>query len=530
MNSRRFSLFADVIGVDKISRPLSRMQARMNKFSRVSSRHIDRLNRRFNKFARTIGLTGQNLKRLAIGGLGLLTGAVVGVVKAFSMFENARTGFEPLMGSAEGAAEMVEKLKREAESTPFAFRHVAASAKILLAMGAATKDSVIPTMRLLGDLTSGDAESFRNLSINFAEISANGKAMSKDLRQFTTAGVPLVSVIAKMSKTTQAEVFEMASRGEVSFKMVLAAMKELTKEGATFHDTMTKASLTLTGRWNTLTDKILGVSDGIGKKLAPHVKQLVEYMITATDTASAWLSANEALVTQWVDGFVEGLKTSIRFIKEHGATIAKAIAWFVGLMAVLKAFIIVMTAVNIVMAMNPLGLMVLGFVALGVAVGAVIIWWDKAKAAFMSFADSGLSNVLFLMGPIGMLIGAANMVRKHWEPISSFFVKMWDKITTGAKALARVVQGLIPDWVRKAIDYVAGGGTPMEDNTTRRRSQRSEASGVVSPEQAVARSISESRETSELVISGATDNVELKRRRGSAGGRSRITLQPSGAM
>jgi TP901 family phage tail tape measure protein len=75
------------------------------------------------------------------------------------------------------------------------------------------------------------------------------------------------------------------------------------------------------------------------------------------------------------------------------------------LKAGLVAFRAIMLAVNIAMYANPMGLIILGIVALVAAVGAVIYWWDALKHRF---ADMGVFQLLG--NAIDWLIAKLNMI------------------------------------------------------------------------------------------------------------------------
>lgn len=125
---------------------------------------------------------------------------------------------------------------------------------------------------------------------------------------------------------------------------------------------------TLLGRFRNVMSAVEGVEISIYK--------LVEGPLSkAADVTTAWVRANEKLIAskvgEWVAWVVENFQDIVTWAKRIGI----AVGVFFGLMAALKAFIAVMTAVNLVMAMNPVGLIVLGVVALIAVITAASLYF-----------------------------------------------------------------------------------------------------------------------------------------------------------
>ena len=170
--------------------------------------------------------------------LGALTaaGAAVGVlgVKAIGsagQFEQYRVAFETMLGSAEKARNLMGEISEFAKTTPFELPEVVAGTKQLLAFGFA-QEELLPTMRRLGDIASGVGVPVGQLTNVFGQVRIAGRLMGQDLLQFTNAGVPLISELAKVMGKPQEEIKELVSQGKIGFKEVEQAIMNMTGEGS----------------------------------------------------------------------------------------------------------------------------------------------------------------------------------------------------------------------------------------------------------------------------------------------------------
>ena len=147
-------------------------------------------------------------------------------------------------------------------------------------------------------------------------------------------------------------------------------------------------------------------------------------------------------------------------------------AGFVAFVAILKTLILVMTAVNLVMAMNPVVLITVAIIALDAAVGYLI-----AK-----YVDLGSVYGAVWGGIIALSKGAASI-------IGSLIDGMISRIT-GLISLASTLPG-------KVKGFFTGGGAA------------SAGGNVSSPQQRTANTISEKRNTSEVTIRDESGKAKL---------------------
>lgn len=174
--------------------------------------------------------------------------------------------------------------------------------------------------------------------------------------------------------------------------------------------------------WDKLATQIANISTAFGAVLLPALAPIVEKM---SDMAG-W-------VTDFTTRFpnlaklIGTIAISIMAVGIAGGVIAIVSGIFGNFMAVITLFAPVVTAlgaaftwlkgaviaVNLAMALNPMGAIVVGIMAAIAAVTALVIWWDDLKAAF---AD--IEWVQVIMNAIESVVGTIGSV---FSGIGSFF-------------------------------------------------------------------------------------------------------------
>jgi tape measure domain-containing protein len=116
-------------------------------------------------------------------------------LESAAAFEQNRIAFETMLGNADAARALLKEISDFAMATPFELPQLVESSKKLLAYNVAAKD-IIPTMKMLGDITSGvGTEKLPQLILAFGQVKAATKLTGAELRQFSEAGVPLLQAL-----------------------------------------------------------------------------------------------------------------------------------------------------------------------------------------------------------------------------------------------------------------------------------------------------------------------------------------------
>jgi tape measure domain-containing protein len=205
--------------------------------------------------------------------------SVVGsAIKEAFKFESAQANFKTLLGSAEEAKQHIAELREFASSTPLTFDDLAGASKQLLSFGISVND-VVPSLKMLGDISLGNSEKFKGLALVFAQVKSAGKLMGQDLLQMINQGFNPLTIIAQETGKSMSELKDMVSDGAISFEMVEAAMRSATSAGGLFNNAMAESSKTGEGMMSTLKDKWADAVRTFGNAFSDAAKGGIQKLI-----------------------------------------------------------------------------------------------------------------------------------------------------------------------------------------------------------------------------------------------------------
>jgi tape measure domain-containing protein len=204
-------------------------------------------------------------------------------VQSASQMERLTAQFGVMLQSATAGEKMVSDIQKLAASTPLTSMGVSESVKTLLAFGVAGKDA-IETVRMLGDVAGGDQERLSRLALAYGQTMSAGKLMGQDLLQYINVGFNPLKVIGEnLDKfglkvgTTQSDLRDMMSKGQINASMVTQAFQMATSAGGMFYQNMEELSKTLGGLWSTMVDNVqLSLINAL-QPLIPMMKDMVNW-------------------------------------------------------------------------------------------------------------------------------------------------------------------------------------------------------------------------------------------------------------
>lgn len=305
-----------------------------------------------------------------------------------------------------------------------------------------------------------------------------------------------------------------------------------TKVDGALGSTANKAAMmrdTFSGSMKSLDSAIEDVKISIFAMNSGPLKEVVDRM-------TEWVRANGTLIASKLGNFlktiIDNLDTIVVWVKRIGI----ALGIFIALTTVLRTFVLIMTAVNLVMALNPIGLIVLAIAAAIIALTALGMWLYSIRDVFIDFGRAIVDNVIgaftwlkemftslpgpvqaaiaVITGPIGWLIAAAGLVMDNWAPIKSFFANLWGGVTGIFNSALGVITGIVEKITNMAsavVDTISnlgmgaadflgfGGATPALQPATQ----------MVSPQERIARNIEEKRTSAEVTISDRTGTAQV---------------------
>jgi tape measure domain-containing protein len=215
----------------------------------------------------------------ALGSAAVISGLTLfgkKVLDAGSFVEQLGVSFETMLGSKQRSDKLISDIQNFALKTPFELEDVAQGAKALLAYGIEA-ENLIPDLKVLGDISAGvGTDKLPQLILAFGQVKTATKLTGNELRQFTEAGVPIVSALAKHFKKADSEIVNMVHDGKVGFNDVEQALKGMTKEGGLFFNLMEKQSETTSGKISNMADAFTKLASNIFTKVKPAIDVVVE--------------------------------------------------------------------------------------------------------------------------------------------------------------------------------------------------------------------------------------------------------------
>ena len=219
----------------------------------LSKRGLTKLNadlrRTKSNFKRNFGEIAGLAKNAALAITAALGAGLTAIVKSGAELQTLEVGFRSIMGSAEGAAKMVDKLNKFTASTPFRLEEVARSGRNLLAVGVGVKD-VNDKLRMLGDIAAASSNSISDISAAFAKVQAKGKVELENLNQLSDRSIPIFAELKKITGDANMEF----GAGSVSVEQYNQALANMAAEGGFANGAMENLSETVSGKFSTAMD------------------------------------------------------------------------------------------------------------------------------------------------------------------------------------------------------------------------------------------------------------------------------------
>lgn len=130
-------------------------------------------------------VAGTAFKGLSAG-VGILSTALsvagVAAVKYTSDIEQLQTSFEVMTGSADKAAQVIDRIRTMGAETPFEMGDLAETTQLLMNYGL-TADDALSKMSMLGDIAQGNADKMQRIATAYGQMSSAGKVSLEDVKQ-----------------------------------------------------------------------------------------------------------------------------------------------------------------------------------------------------------------------------------------------------------------------------------------------------------------------------------------------------------
>lgn len=268
-----------------------------------------------------IAKKGAGVAVTAVGAVTAALGAgVVAGVKYNASIESYQTSFEVMTGSAEKAAEVIDRLKKVGASTPFELPDLADTTQLLMNYGFSA-DEAMDKMMMLGDISQGSAEKMSRIATAYGQMSSAGKVSLEDVKQMIEAGFNPLQEISESTGESMSSLYDRISKGTISVDEITASMQRATSEGGKYFQSMEKQSQTFSGLISTLKDnaqQLLGevvkpISNGLTESLLPAAISAIEQLTKGFEEngVSGMIQAAGNIVSGLFTGIMENAPSLI---------------------------------------------------------------------------------------------------------------------------------------------------------------------------------------------------------------------------
>lgn len=290
------------------------------------------------------------------------------VISIRSEMESLHVSFKNLAGEQMGN-ELFEQLKEYELRTPMIMNDLAQGAQTMLAFNIPVQE-VMEHLKAIGDISMGDSEKFKSLTLAFSQMSATGKLMGQDLLQMINAGFNPLQVISEKTGKSIGELKDEMSKGAISTKMVQDAFHAAASEGGQFNGMLEQQSKTMKGALSNL--------EGAWQYMLNDIGEAQEGFIVDSIDAAQKLIANYKQVGQIIMGLITTYGTyraavMVATVAEKGHSITM-IAARAQILLTQKA----QALLNATMLSNPY---VAAATALGVLIGTLVACQDGLTAS-----------------------------------------------------------------------------------------------------------------------------------------------------
>ena len=238
-----------------------------------------------------------NLKNaiLASGVIAIMGGIAKKVFDIGIAAEQTAISFNTFLGSAEKGKRLLAELTKFAIVTPFTPDQVNKAAKSLLAFGVEA-NKIIPTLKMIGDVSSGTGKDLAEMAIIFGQIRSTGRLMGQDLLQLINAGFNPLQIISQKTGKSVGELKAEMEKGLITFDMVEQAFKDATSAGGLFFNLMEKQSKSLGGILSTIQGNLEEIAKGLFEDQSGAAKELAQSIAVLTANTELFVNAINAAI------------------------------------------------------------------------------------------------------------------------------------------------------------------------------------------------------------------------------------------
>jgi tape measure domain-containing protein len=263
-------------------------------------------------------LKGLGIMELAKGAASMIGNAIeAGVLFSREAIDKSlerqqlQTTFNVLTGS-EAAGSALTKQLADMQKDTILGSEVFDNAQMMLGFGFKNTE-ILDDLKMLGDVSMGDAQRLNSLTLAFSQVRAGGKLVGNDLIQFVNAEFNPLNEMMKTTGKSYEQLKDDMSKGRISFDMVRQAFKDATGEGGRFNNMLAKIAETpvgkmkqLDGAWDefkisvgTAFMPLVSMALNLANKVLPIIEKIIKPLTTGVQKIAALIGQATGKTGNW---------------------------------------------------------------------------------------------------------------------------------------------------------------------------------------------------------------------------------------
>ena len=310
-------------GLATLAQNAKKQFAQVSNYIENTTAHTNKLTDAFHKMTEKIRASGPEIgkwaKSIALG-VGITGAAVLAGGAAFAKsslnaaIENQYRSAKitTLSGKQAGGDTLSGQLNDLAGSTGLNRDALFDSANDLLKTGGKVGNT-IPLLKMLGDVSVGDASKLKSLAMTFAKVQEEGILSSRTFRSFLNDGLNPLQFISDKTGKSMLDLEKTMKKGAITTAMVQGAFESATSAGGKYYNMTAILGETLTGKMERFRNKLENLKIEFGQAFIPLAEKLYPYAVKFLD----WLKS----ALEWTVKNGEGLWFWAKAIGETGLAI-----------------------------------------------------------------------------------------------------------------------------------------------------------------------------------------------------------------
>lgn len=426
---------------------------------------------------RITGFLGKSMKAGVIG-VGAAVGGALGTAlfKGFDRLQGIEQAEAKLTGlghSAKSVDGIMSNALASVKGTAFGLQEAATTAAGAVAAGVQPGEQLERTLKLVGDAATIAGTDMGSMGAIFNKVAASDMIQGDVLAQLGDVGIPILQLLGKQMGVSATEVRNLASKGKIDFATFQSAMEQglggaALESGNTMSGAFKNMQASLgriganllsgifpqiRGGFSSMTSVLSSIEPvaqrvgaAIGSFLAtaiativPAIQNFVTGMREGTGAGGALVTVAQALAAA-LAAAMPTVTAIFTFLANNKAAVAAFAGTILTVVAAVRIWAAAQAALNVVLAANPIGIVVVAIAAL--AAGLVMAYQRSATFRGIVQAVGAALKV------------AAGFVVEISRRIGAFVAEVAGRAIPAVRSFAAFMVGAYAGAIRTAIGVI----------------------------------------------------------------------------